>query len=81
MQKLTDEQRISGIIARVVKTSVDSVLDAKNLKEDIDMDSLHEVEIVMEIEKEFDTTIPDEDYGGFTTLKQFINLLEPIRPF
>lgn len=75
MLKLTDIQIIVGIIARVVKTSPESVYEAKNLKEDIDMDSLHEVEIVMEIEKEFDITIPDEDYGGFTTLKQFINLL------
>lgn len=78
MVKLTNEQRIVEIISRVVRTSTDSIYESKNLKEDIDMDSLHEVEIVMEMEKEFNITIQDEGYGGFTTLKQFINLLPKI---
>ena len=54
---------------------IDQVESAKNLKEDIDMDSLDEIEIIMEMEKEFDINIPDESYGGFTKVDQFVELL------
>lgn len=78
MIKLTDEQRITKIIATVLDSSEESVQESNNLKEDLNMDSLDEMDIVQRIESDFDIFIRDEDYGGFTTLQQFINLLPKI---
>jgi len=73
---MSDKDTVISIISMVVGCLIDKVESAKNLKEDIGMDSLDEIEIVMEMEKEFDVSIPDESYGGFTTVNQFVNLLD-----
>jgi acyl carrier protein len=73
---LASRENVISIIAMVTQTLIEDVASANNLKEDIGMDSLHEVEIVMEIEKELNIIIPDEAYGGFTTIDQFVKLIE-----
>ena len=44
--------------------------------EDLDADSLDTVELVMALEEEFDTEIPDEEAEKITTVKEAIDYIE-----
>mgnify|MGYP000007517733 CR=1 FL=1 len=47
-----------------------------NLKDDTDLDSLDRVELGMEIEKEFDITMPDESHESFVTVGDIVRCVE-----
>jgi acyl carrier protein len=44
--------------------------------DDLGADSLDTVELVMALEEEFDTTIPDDDAESITTVQQAIDYIE-----
>lgn len=75
MTKITTRQRVIGIIANNLKCTREQVEAAKNLSTDLNMDSLDEICIVVEIEKEFGFSVPDEDLGGIKTVDGFTNLI------
>ncbi|MDY4128056.1 acyl carrier protein [Peptostreptococcus porci] len=50
-----------------------------NLLEDLDADSLDAVEIIMNIEEEFETKIPDEEIDNVKTIGDIISLIESNR--
>lgn len=45
------------------------------LEDDLWMDSLDEVEILMELEKEFGILIPDDDPGRYLTVKDVVDYM------
>lgn len=45
------------------------------LEDDLWMDSLDEVEILMELEKEFGISIPDDDPGRCHTVKDVVDYM------
>ena len=66
---------IEKIIAEQLKIDVDAVTDDKNLMEDLGADSLDTVQIVMELEEEFNVEITDDEAETLTTvgaIKQYI---------
>lgn len=50
-----------------------------NLLEDLDADSLDAVEIIMNIEEEFDIKIPDEEIDNIKTIGDIISVIESNR--
>ncbi|MDD7182280.1 MAG: acyl carrier protein [Peptostreptococcus porci] len=50
-----------------------------NLLEDLDADSLDAVEIIMNIEEEFEIKIPDEEIDNVKTIGDIISLIESNR--
>ncbi|MDY4560748.1 MAG: acyl carrier protein [Peptostreptococcus porci] len=50
-----------------------------NLLEDLDADSLDAVGIIMNIEEEFETKIPDEEIDNVKTIGDIISLIESNR--
>jgi len=50
-----------------------------NYKDDLDYDSLECVELVMEIEEEFDVEIPDEDAEKVETVQDMIDLVNRLK--
>ncbi len=63
------------MIADVLNIDQDAVRDECNLVEDLGADSLNIVELVMQIEEQFDMEVPDEDAENINTvaeLKQYI---------
>lgn len=73
-------EKIKEIIVEQFNLDDDSVITMDtDLMEDLDADSLDAVEIIMNIEEEFDIKIPDEDIEGVRTIADIINFLEELK--
>lgn len=77
---LEEEFVMSGIDERVKKIVVEQlgvnegeVVNTASFVDDLGADSLDTVELVMALEEEFDTEIPDEDAEKITTVQQAID--------
>jgi acyl carrier protein len=68
-------ERLSGIIADRLGVAQESVTLEANFKDDLNADSLDVVELVMEVEDEFDISIPDEDVEKLVTLKALVDYI------
>lgn len=73
----------SNVAERVTKIIVDKlgvdkaeVTPGANFIQDLGADSLDTVELIMEFEKEFDVSIPDEQAEKIQTVGQAIDFLE-----
>jgi len=67
---------IEKIIAEVVGCDQDIVKDDVNFVKDLGYDSLNVVELVMQIEEEYEIEIPDEDAEELHTVKDLKKYLE-----
>jgi acyl carrier protein len=68
---------MSDIAARVKKIIVDKLgVDEASFTNDLGADSLDTVELIMEFEKEFNISIPDEQAETITTVGQAVAYLE-----
>ena len=66
---------LEKIIAEALGCDIDIVKDSANFQEDLGADSLHLVELVMDIEEHYEIEIPDEDAENLLTvgeLRQYI---------
>ena len=66
---------IEEMIAKKLKIDVSEVTDDKHLIDDLGADSLDTVELVMELETEYDIEIADEDAETLVTvgaIKQYV---------
>lgn len=59
---------IEKIIAEQLGVEIDAVTDDKNLMNDLGADSLDTVQLIMDIEEEFDLEISDEDAETLETV-------------
>lgn len=55
------EQRVKAIIVEKLGVDESDITSEASFTNDLGADSLDTVELIMEFEKEFDLTIPDED--------------------
>ena len=70
------EDRVKKIVAEQLGVKEDEVNNASSFVDDLGADSLDTVELVMALEEEFDTEIPDEEAEQITTVqlaKNYIN--------
>jgi len=68
--------RIQAAIARSLEIDSARIQPATRFKEDLGADSLSSLEIMMELEREFDLEIPDEEAEKIFTVEEAINYLE-----
>ena len=64
------------IIAKSLGINQDSIKDESNFINDLGADSLNIVEIVMEIEDEYEILIPDEDVEQLNTVGDLKNYIK-----
>uniref|UniRef100_A0A3B0MEX8 Acyl carrier protein n=1 Tax=Arsenophonus endosymbiont of Trialeurodes vaporariorum TaxID=235567 RepID=A0A3B0MEX8_9GAMM len=69
------ESRVKKIIAEQLGVKEDEVANNSSLVEDLGADSLDTVELVMALEEEFDTEIPDEEAEKITTVQAAIDYI------
>ena len=67
---------LEKILAERLNISEESINDDLNIMEDLGADSLSVVEIVMDIENEYDVSIPDEDAEELQTVGQLKEWLD-----
>jgi acyl carrier protein len=63
------EQRVKKIVAEQLGVNEGDVKDSSSFVNDLGADSLDTVELVMALEEEFETEIPDEEAEKITTVK------------
>ena len=69
------EERVKKIVAEQLGVKEDDVKSEASFVEDLGADSLDTVELVMALEEEFETEIPDEEAEKITTVKQAIDYI------
>jgi acyl carrier protein len=67
------EDRVRKIVVEQLGVKEDEVTPESSFVDDLGADSLDTVELVMALEEEFETEIPDEDAEKITTVKQAID--------
>lgn len=72
----TVEERVRKIVVEQLGVSEEQVTLEASFVDDLGADSLDTVELVMALEEEFDTEIPDEDAEKITTVKQAIGFID-----
>ena len=68
MADASTEQRIKEIIVEKLGVDQADITREASFTNDLGADSLDTVELIMEFEKEFDITIPDEDAEKIATV-------------
>lgn len=68
--------RVRAIIADKLSVDENEVTENAEFTKDLGADSLDTVELIMEFEKEFGITIPDDKAEGITTVKDAIDYIE-----
>jgi acyl carrier protein len=67
------EQRVKKIVAEQLGVNEAEIKNESSFVDDLGADSLDTVELVMALEEEFETEIPDEDAEKITTVQQAID--------
>ena len=69
----TVEDQVKAIVAEQLGVKLEQVTPNASFVDDLGADSLDTVELVMALEEEFETEIPDEDAEQITTVQQAID--------
>ncbi len=67
------EDQVRAIIAEQLGVKADEISNDASFVDDLGADSLDTVELVMALEEEFETEIPDEDAEKITTVQHAID--------
>ena len=70
------EERVKKIVAEQLGVKEEDIQNSASFVEDLGADSLDTVELVMALEEEFETEIPDEDAESITTVQHAIDYIE-----
>jgi len=70
------EERVKKIVCEQLGVKEDEVTTESSFVNDLGADSLDTVELVMALEEEFETEIPDEEAEKITTVQQAISYIE-----
>ena len=69
------EERVKKIVVEQLGVGEDQVTPEASFVDDLGADSLDTVELVMALEEEFETEIPDEEAEKITTVQQAIDYI------
>jgi acyl carrier protein len=70
------EARVRKIVAEQLGVAEADIKNESSFVEDLGADSLDNVELVMALEEEFETEIPDDDAEKITTVQQAIDYVK-----
>ena len=70
------EERVIDIVAEQLGVEKDKITRSTSFVNDLGADSLDQVELVMELEEEFDIDIPDDAAEKIQTVGQAIDFIE-----
>jgi acyl carrier protein len=70
------EERVAKIVAEQLGVAESEIRPDASFVEDLGADSLDTVELVMALEEEFDTEIPDESAEKITTVQAAIDYIK-----
>lgn len=71
----TVEERVKKIVSEQLGVKEADVQNSSSFVDDLGADSLDTVELVMALEEEFETEIPDEEAEKLTTVQEAIDYI------
>lgn len=71
--------RVIAIIAEITDIPKDDLLPDKNLRDDLEIDSLTTIEVAVTIQDEFDIEVEDEKLKELNTIQDVIDLVRSAR--
>ena len=72
----TIEERVKKIVAEQLGVNEYDIASNSSFVEDLGADSLDTVELIMALEEEFETEIPDEEAEKITTVQQAVDYVQ-----
>ena len=69
-------ERVVQVVADKLDVEVDQSTPESRFVEDLNADSLDQVELIMALEDEYDITIPDEDAQKILTITDAVSYIE-----
>lgn len=72
----TVEERVKKIVVEQLGVKDEEVTNDASFVDDLGADSLDTVELVMALEEEFGTNIPDEEAEKITTIQQAVDYVK-----
>lgn len=72
----TIEERVKKIVAEQLGVDENQVTNEASFVDDLGADSLDTVELVMALEEEFETEIPDEDAEKIETIQDAVDYIK-----
>jgi acyl carrier protein len=69
------EQRVKKIVAEQLGVAEGEIKNESSFVDDLGADSLDTVELVMALEEEFETEIPDEEAEKIATVQQAVDYI------
>ena len=69
------EERVAKMVAEQLGVKEEEVKSESSFVEDLGADSLDTVELIMALEEEFDTEIPDEEAEKIATVQDAVNYI------
>lgn len=75
MDKQEINKRVRAVVLDKLTCTREEAKDDADFKEQLSADSLDCIEIIMQIETEFSTTIPDEEWVGLDTIGKITEYL------
>ena len=69
-------EKVKAIVAEQLGAEEEDIKLETSMMKDLDADSLDAVEIIMELEDEFDIEIPDEDAEAFNSIGEIVEYIE-----
>jgi len=70
------EERVKNIIVESLNVDADKVTNDAGFVDDLDADSLDQVELILALEEEFDCQIPEEEAAKITNVGEAIEYLQ-----
>lgn len=70
------EERVTKIVVEQLGVKEEDVTSSASFVDDLGADSLDTVELVMALEEEFKTEIPDEEAEKITTVQQAVDYIK-----
>jgi acyl carrier protein len=72
------EERVKNIIIESLNVDADKVTPDASFVDDLDADSLDQVELILALEEEFDCQIPEEEAAKITTVGEAVSHLTKV---
>jgi acyl carrier protein len=72
-------EKIKELIAKQLNKPVSEITDEKEVVKDLGADSLDVMEMLMNLEEEFNITVPEDDAMGIKTVGDIVKLIENIK--
>ncbi|MBD5389242.1 acyl carrier protein [bacterium] len=73
---MTTFEQVKKIVAEKLSVAEDKITETATFTNDLGADSLDVVEFIMEVEKEFNITIPDDEAAKLTTIGDAVKYID-----